>query len=416
MMVKKEVFAISPTEERTVILNASIVTPAGLIDNGVLSFTNGVIDYAGSADKFDLSATKGNPVKRIDASGKLVVPGFIDVHVHGGCGCDFMDASKEAFDRITAFHGSQGTTSIVATTVTASKQEIEHVLAAAKSYMASPMPGAQLVGVHLEGPFISPKRSGAQNSSYIAPANIGWLSDWERDYPGVIRIVTLAPEIEGAYEAISWLTKHGIAASLGHTDATYDQVMKGVEHGLRHAAHTFNAMTPLQHREPGAVGAILSNDRISAEVIADGHHVHPAIIRILHNTKKNGNLILVTDAISAAGMGDGTYSLGGLEVVVQSGAARLAEGGNLAGSTLTTISAFKHVVHHAGLSVTEASRLISGNPAKLLGIDHVTGYLEAGKQADVLLLNRQLDLERIWIKGRTLNSQIPLERRPIPNE
>lgn len=397
---------MAPPTERTIIRNASVVTPSGVIENGLLSFTRGVIDYVGPAKAFDPAITNGNEVKIIDASGALLVPGFIDVHVHGGKGGDFMDASKEAYDRITSFHASHGTTSIVATTVTASKQQIEQVLSAAKAYRESTMHGAQVIGVHLEGPFISPKRSGAQNSSHIVPPDIDWFEEWEREYPGIIRIVTLAPEIEGAYEAISWLTEHGIVASLGHTDATYDQILASVENGLSHAAHTFNAMTPLHHRQPGAVGAVLSDDRISAEVIADGHHVHPACIRVLSKAKTNDNLILVTDAMCAAGLGDGTYHLGGLEVIVQDGEARLKEGGNLAGSTLTTIGAFQYIVRHAGISVAEASKLASGNPARLLGIDHVTGSLEAGKQADVLLLSQELELQGIWIKGRLFETTV----------
>jgi N-acetylglucosamine-6-phosphate deacetylase len=268
--------------------------------------------------------------------------------------------------------------------------------------LRGPMPYAQLLGVHLEGPFISAKWPGAQNPAHIVPPQLAWLADWTSRFPGLVKLQTLAPESEGALDYIEALTREGIVAALGHTDATFEQVQLAAQHGLTHAVHTFNAMRGLHHREPGTVGAVMGNPAIMAEVIADGHHVHPAAISLLAKLKGPDNLMLITDAISAAGLGSGDYRLGGLDVVVQDGVARLKEGDSLAGSTLTMFDAFRYAVRQAGISVAHASRMASGTPARRLGIDQVTGALQPGKQADVLLLDAQFELQRVWIRGRAI--------------
>ena len=224
-----------------------------------------------------------------------------------------------------------------------------------------------------------------------------------KEYPGLIRQVTLAPEREGALEVIAWLRQQRITAALGHTDATYEEVERAVEAGLHHAVHTYNAMTPLHHRNPGAAGAVLSDPRISAEVIADGIHVHPAAISILAQLKQSADqLVLITDAMSAAGLEDGEYKIGDLPVIVKEGVARLKDGGALAGSTLTMIRGFRYLVQDVGMSLNAASRAASLTPARLLGIDHRTGSLAAGKQADIVLLNQELGVEGVWVKGRLI--------------
>lgn len=385
----------------TCICNALVVTGDHILEQGVLVLADGIIAFVGTEEEYAAwQQTHTFAVgEHVDAAGGWIVPGFIDIHVHGGDGHEFIHASVEAFDAITRFHARNGTTGIVATSLTLSKEELDNVLAAASSYQAGSMPGAALLGVHLEGPFISPVFSGAQNPSHIVPANLNWLEEWTTRFPGLIRIVTLAPEWEGALEAISFLAERGIVASCGHTNATYDEIQAGIASGLSHAVHTFNAMRALHHREPGTVGAVVSDDRITAEVIADGHHVHPAIIRILHRSKPKDGFLLITDAMAAAGLGKGVYDFGGLEVVVADGVARLKEGGALAGSTLTMIEAFRFAVQQVGLTVPQASRAASANPAKRLGIETRTGSIEAGKQADVLLISSEFALERVWIKG-----------------
>lgn len=380
------------------IFNAKVVTETGFLENGSVCWKNGVIERVGPMDGFPPRAS--SDLQWIDANGGWVLPGFIDIHVHGGNGGDFMDADPVVYERIASFHAGHGTTGMLATTVTASPEDIARVLQAAADYRKNDLPYAEVYGVHLEGPFISRKWPGAQNPQYIADPNMQWLDEWIRRYPGLIRIVTLAPEQPGAMEVIRRLTREEIVAACGHTDASYDDISLAADAGLSHAVHTFNAMRGLHHREPGALGAVLTDRRIYAELIADGLHVHPACIRLLLSAKGTGQLILVTDAISAAGLGDGEYRLGGLDVIVRDGAARLKESGALAGSTLTMLDAFRNFVRYAGVPAHEASRMASGNPARRLNLFAQTGSIEQGKQADLLWLDGGLNLLRVWKKGR----------------
>ncbi|NUU75105.1 N-acetylglucosamine-6-phosphate deacetylase [Paenibacillus xylanilyticus] len=384
------------------LLRGKMVLPDGLAQDGLLAWTEGKIVYAGSPEGLPASIHR-EAVSLPVPNGGVIVPGFIDIHVHGGNGEDFMDANKEVLDKITSFHSTQGTTAMLATSMTAPKDRLDQVLAEVDRYRSEPMPFAQLEGVHLEGPFFSPKWPGAQNPEHIVLPNVSWLEAWEKQYPGLIRQVTLAPEREGALEVIAWLRRQRITAALGHTDATYEEVERAVEAGLHHAVHTYNAMTPLHHRNPGAAGAVLSDPRISAEIIADGIHVHPAAISILAQLKQSADqIVLITDAMSAAGLDDGEYKIGDLPVIVKDGVARLKDGGALAGSTLTMIRGFRYLVQEVGMSLNAASRAASLTPARLLGIDHRTGSLAQGKQADVVLLNAELEIEGVWVKGERL--------------
>jgi len=391
------------TGGQTLIIGANVVTPEGVLEGGWIWWQDGRIAGIGGSEAPPPEAAGA---ERVDGAGGWVLPGFIDVHVHGGAGHDFMDADREGIDAITKFHARHGTTGMLATTLTASREQLTAVLERVSRYVAEPMPYARLLGVHFEGPFINPKWKGAQNPDYIVPPQPEWLEDWASRYPGLIKLQTLAPENEGALEYIERLAAHGIVPSCGHTDATYDQIVAAADRGLRHAVHTFNAMKPLHHREPGTVGAVLTDDRITAEVIADGHHVHPAGLAIVARLKGTDKVILVTDAMSAAGMPDGDgYELGGLPVVMKCGVARLKDSGSLAGSTLTMISAFRLMVRRVGVSIPDASRMASANPARQIGVAGETGTLEAGKRADVLLLDADLELRRVWIGGRPLAAE-----------
>ncbi|MFD0588343.1 N-acetylglucosamine-6-phosphate deacetylase [Paenibacillus sp. GCM10027627] len=340
----------------------------------------------------------------IDGNGGWLLPGFIDVHVHGGFGGDFMNANGDKYDRITKFHASNGTTGMLATTMTASKEAIDDVLNAVSAYREKEMPYAPLLGVHLEGPFISEKWPGAQNPAFIRTPQLDWLKEWNERHPGLVKLLTLAPEKEGAIESISWMAANGIVAAAGHTDALYEQVKSAADAGLSHAVHTYNAMKGLHHREPGTLGAVLTDDRIYAEIIADGEHVHPAAIALLLAAKPLDRVVLVTDAIEAAGMPDGDYELGGLAVVVKNGTARLREGNALAGSSLTMISAVRFMLNNTKLSIVDVSRFASGNPARELGLFEETGSIAVGKQADLVWADAQLNVERTWVQGRSVFS------------
>lgn len=385
------------------LIHAEIVTPTGIIHDGAVSVQDGVICYIGSPSGLSSAGIESGEL--IDAQGNYVLPGFIDIHVHGGMLEDFSKPSHDGLDAITKLHCSQGTTSMLATTMTMPKDVIENVLEEVHQYMSGEMPYAQLVGVHLEGPFISPKWPGAQNPAHIVPPNKEWVEQWEKRFPGLIKQVTFAPEREGAHELIAYLRNRGIVAAAGHTDATYDEIMSAVDVGLHHVVHMFNAMTPLHHRKPGTAGAVLNTPAISAEIIADGIHVHKAAIQLLASVKTNHNFILITDAMSAAGLGDGEYILGDLPVIVKDNVCTLKESeGTLAGSTLTMIRGFRYLIQEVGLSIEEASEAASGNPARLIRLDHLTGSIETGKQADLLLLDQNLELQQVWIKGHPIQS------------
>ncbi len=389
------------------IKDVTIVSGEQVILEGVAGIHGTNISFVGTREEFRRLAQQTQQSylagEVIEANGAWLIPGFIDIHVHGGYGADFMDASQEALDTITRFHAQHGTTALLATTMTSTKDNLERVLEAVYQYRQQEMPYASLLGVHLEGPFLSPKWPGAQNPAFIVPPQLSWLEEWSETYPQTLRMLTLAPENEGALEIIQWANKHGIIPASGHTDASYEQMLTAINHGLKHAVHMYNAMTGLHHRQPGSVGAILTDDRISTEIIADGVHVHPACIKLLVKQKGTHQLMMISDAISAAGLGPREYQTGGLDVVVADHQARLKVGNSLAGSTLTTIAAFSYLVEQCNLDVAQASQMASSNPAKLLGISHQTGQITTGLQADLLLLSQDLSLQKVWVSGKEIH-------------
>jgi N-acetylglucosamine-6-phosphate deacetylase len=390
---------------RLMIEHANIVTEHEVIEDGYVMVEDEKITSMGSGKQADELLSKQQDlrypteIKRIDAGGSWLLPGFIDIHVHGGNGADFMNADSASFDQIASFHLSQGTTSLLATTMTAPQEHITQVLQAISDYQQHRMRYAQVIGVHLEGPFLSPKRSGAQHPAYMVFPQLDWMKDWQQQYPGIVQMVTLAPELPGGLELITWLSKQGIVPACGHSDASYSDMQQAIDAGLKHVVHAFNAMSPLHHREPGVVGALLTNAKLSAEIIADGHHVHPAVIDLLVKLKSPDRLILISDAIAAAGMPDGDYQLGGLDVKVEQGVARLKERSHLAGSVITMLDAFRYIINTVGVSIIDASRYASANPAILLHKDHRMGSIATGKQADLLMLDASLRLQGVWIKG-----------------
>lgn len=392
---------MTASDKSFIVNHVRIVLEEEVVD-GYLVVQDGIIAEIGSGTDYGDGRSDWLIV---DGKGGLLLPGFIDIHVHGGFGGDFMNANRDSYDKITAFHARHGTTAMLATTMTASKEAIEAVLKAVDAYRGGSMAYTPLIGVHLEGPFISEKWPGAQNPAYIQDPQLAWLKDWQTRYPGLIKLLTLAPEKNGARETIAWLAEQGIIAAAGHTDAMYDDVIAAADAGLSHAVHTYNAMRGLHHRQPGTLGAVLTDDRIHAELIADGEHVHPAAIKLMLAAKPQDRVILITDAIEAAGMPDGDYELGGLAVTVKAGTARLTEGGALAGSSLTMIAAFRFMLNGGfGLSATDVSRMASGNAARELGIFDRTGSIAVGKQADLVLLDDSLNVAVTWVQGKPVYS------------
>ncbi|MEM1759735.1 MAG: N-acetylglucosamine-6-phosphate deacetylase [Thermofilaceae archaeon] len=322
-----------------------------------------------------------------------VAPGFIDLQVNGGAGGNFNDATLDEVIKIIEFHLSHGTTSLIATFITA---PVEILRGAIEKIRALRHPA--LCGAHLEGPFISSKLKGAHNPDYVLPVSLTVFEDLVGTQQNFIRIVTFAPELLGADALLSAIVKIGSIPSLGHSDATYDQTLSALRNGARLFTHLGNAMSGLHHREPGAVGAALDSDAY-VELICDGVHLHPAFVRLVARVKGYDRICLVTDAISAAGLPDGHYSLGGLSVLVRDGVARLPDG-TLAGSTLTLDRAVKNFLEFTGCSLPEAVRCATLNPARLLGIDDRKGSLAVGKDADLVIFDENFTVHYTILGGK----------------
>jgi N-acetylglucosamine-6-phosphate deacetylase len=315
------------------------------------------------------------------------VPGFVDIHVHGGGGADFMDARQDAARQIARTHARFGTTTLLATTLTGTNDQISRCIDAVSQVMNDPGPDeAEIAGFHLEGPYICAAKRGAQPFAPIRPPDWHEMQGWIARSGNRIRVITMAPEIGEALEFIGKAASAGIIVSLGHTLASFEQSVAALDTGASHATHLFNAMPPLGHRAPGTAGALLVDDRATVEIIADGEHVHPAAVRLAVRAKGADRVILITDAMSGSAMPDGDYSLGGQVVRVHNGAAKFDDG-TLAGSVLTMNRAFTNVQRFAGISAAEASRMASTNPALSIAQPARFGRIEEGMRADLAVIH-----------------------------
>ncbi len=343
--------------------------------------------------------------REILATDKTAIPGFVDVHIHGAGGHDVMEGSAEAMAAVSQTVARHGTTAIVATTVTASPEETVRSVAGISKYISmqheTDGPRAEVLGIHFEGPFISAVRRGAHPPEWLRLPSAELLEKFMQAAAGNAQILTIAPELMGAMPCIDAARKAGMIVALGHTDATYEQARAGIARGARHAVHVYNAMRPFSHRDSGVVGAVLTSPDVTAELIADGVHVDEAAMKLLLQAKGTGGVILVSDGISATGMPDGKYMLGQLEVTVSGGVCRNAEG-KLAGSTLTLDRALRNIVN-LGASLADAVRMLTLNPASLLGIELRKGSLRAGADADLVLLDEGMHIAGVWARGIALN-------------
>src|ERR1700722_10788154 len=377
-------------------------TPFEEISEAVIVIQGSKISAVGQKGKVDLP--RGG--REIQARGRTVVPGFVDVHIHGAGGHDVMEGMREALEIITATVAARGTTSLVATTVTASEKETcESVAGIARFILDSTQfpareLSAEILGIHFEGPFISQARRGVHPAKWIAPPSVELLEQFLREARGTALILTLAPELPGALDLISAARKAGLVLSLGHTDATYEQAQAAIEKGATHAAHVYNAMRPFSHRGTGVIGAVLTSPEVSAELISDGVHVDDAAMRMLIGLKTPERVILVSDSISATGMPDGKYRLGTFKVTVKGGICRGAEG-KLAGSTLTLVRALRNIVG-MGVPLASALRMLTANPARQIGLGQRKGILAAGADADLVLLDDKLEVSGVMTRGEGL--------------
>lgn len=336
----------------------------------------------------------------VKTEGGIFVPGFIDEHIHGAGGADAMDATPEALQTISRTLAAEGTTAFLATTMTQSRENIGNALANAKAVMqAGNFEGAEVVGVHLEGPFISPRHVGAQPPEYVLSPDVKEFDSFQEKAGGSIRMVSLAPEEEGGAGLIAHLKANGVVPSIGHTGAKFSDVEKAVAAGAKCVTHTYNAQTGLHHREAGVVGAALLTDELACEMICDTIHVSVPAIRVFLKNKPREKFILITDAMRAKGMPDGISELGGQQVYVKNGEARLADG-TLAGSVLKMNVAVKNLIEKANVSFGDAVDCASFNPAKNLGLDGERGSIEVGKRADITLLNDKFDVLMTIVGGK----------------
>ena len=331
----------------------------------------------------------------------ILVPGFVDVHVHGGDGADFMDAHDEGTQRILAFHARHGTTALAATTLSASRADLQTAVEGIRRVAAGTPDGAEIVALHLEGPYINRDRAGAQDLTSIRPSDIHELAALINEAPRLRWIVTIAPEIEGARALIEHF-RNRVLFSIGHTSANHATAVAALEWGACHFTHLFNAMTGLHHRDPGVVGAAMTSIDATAELIADGVHVHQAAMRLAVNAMPH-RIALVTDAMRACGLAEGTYKLYDYEVTVADGAARLADG-TLAGSVLTMAGAVKNMVELASLPLETVLPLATEVPARIAAVSDRKGKIESRYDADLVLLTEKFDVERVWVRGDALGN------------
>ncbi|MDC7337433.1 N-acetylglucosamine-6-phosphate deacetylase [Streptomyces lydicus] len=384
---------------RTVLAGARIARPSGVVGSGRITVEGGRIAGVHSRDVDP--AGGGDAAGVVDLTGHLIVPGFVDMHVHGGGGGSFSSADPGECMTVVETHRRRGTTSMVASTVTGELTE----LARQAAVLAELVQQGELAGIHFEGPFISPQRCGAHQPGLLRdpdPADVRKLVDAAH---GTAVMMTVAPELPGGLASVRLLAEAGVIAAIGHTDSSYDATREAIDAGATVATHLFNAMPPLGHRAPGPVAALLEDERITVELINDGTHLHPAVLQLAVREAGAGRVAFITDAMGAAGMSDGMYPLGPMRVEVRDGVARISEGptaGSIAGSTLTLDRAFKRAVTLDGLTVDQAVQALSANPARLLGIDDRVGSLEVGKDADLVVLDAAWDVVGVMRRGEWL--------------
>jgi N-acetylglucosamine-6-phosphate deacetylase len=398
----------------TLLAGARVVTPDGVLDPGWIRIAGDRIEAigAGPAD--------GDAV---DLAGQWVLPGFVDIHVHGGGGTSFTEGGSDDARRAAEFHRRHGSTRIVASLVTAPADE----LAGRCSMLADLADAGVIDGIHLEGPFLSRARCGAQDPRYLIDPDLAVFRRLRAAARGHLKQITIAPELPGAADLIRAVVAAGVVAAAGHTDASAEVTAAAVDAGVTHATHLFNGMRPLDHRQPGPAGALLDRagpdragpdragpdragpDRagprgqVTCEVISDGTHLHDVTIRLIARVARAGGLVLITDAMAAAGMPDGSYHLGQQAVTVAGGVARLAEGtpgaGSIAGSTATMAHVVRHAITSAGLAVTEVAAAASTTPARIIGLADITGALRAGLAADLVVMDDGFRLRAVMSRG-----------------
>jgi len=391
-------------ESVTGIKNGKVMTPQGVIENGSILMEGAKIKAVGKADDINL-AGKGSI---IDAGGKWVLPGFIDIHCHGGMGCDTMDGTVSDIETIAKYHAGGGTTAFLPTTASSSPDVILRALKAVSEAKSKGVDGAAIIGAHLEGPFFAYAKRGCHLPIYVRnprPAEYNRMMEYADD----IASMTLSPEIDGAEGLIKTLVENDIMASIGHSDATYSQILKAIEWGARHVTHMYCAMSTIVKAGPariiGVVETTLLLDELTTEVIADGKHLPPELVRMVLKAKGIDKVCATTDAMRGAGMPAGVYTFGpkdGQEAVVQDGMAVMPDRTGYASSVVRMNDLIKVLIGPVGLSLTDAVKMASMTPAKIIGVDDRMGSLEAGKDANVVIADDKIDVHATIVGGRSI--------------
>lgn len=369
------------------IINGRIVTPTGTLEGKALLFDEKIRGIVSPAEIGDAEV--------IDAEGKYIVPGLIDIHIHGYQGADASDGDAEAVVRMAEGLAKNGVTAWLPTTMTISYEALYKAFDSIRAAMKNNPNGAVILGVNSEGPFICESKKGAQNGAHIRPCDVAFL----KEHSDIIRVFTVAPEEPGNMQAIREVAAEtNILISIGHSSAKYPTAMESIEAGVRHATHLFNAMTALAHRDPGIVGAVLSDERVSAELICDTFHVNPALFPLLSKIKGD-KLVMITDCLRAGGLEDGEYDLGGQTVVLKDNLCRLLDG-TIAGSVLTLNKGVLNMLKNTTLPVHTCVKMASLNPACAIGVDKTKGSIEVGKDADLFLADDEFNTYGTFIGGK----------------
>ncbi len=360
---------------------------------GDLLAQDGVIRETGTSQREDGAVV-------YDMEGRLVVPGFIDIHTHGAAGVDVNTAAAEDYETICRFFAAQGTTAWLGSVLTDTREQTLWCIEEYKKWKNLDHRGAELLGIHLEGPFLSPEYKGAMPEHLLRKGDLELIREYQKAAQGQIKYITLSPEVEGSIPMIPELKKLGIQVAIGHSGADYDTANEAIKAGARGSTHTGNAMKLLHQHFPAVWGAVLESDDVFCEIICDGLHLHPGTVRLIIKTKGLDRVVAVTDSIMAAGLPDGNYKLGVNDVVVEHGDARLASGGSRAGSTLTTGRALKNLLEYTGRPLEEILCLLTENPARLVGVYDRMGSIEVGKEANLVVLDNEYNVSKTFVHGR----------------
>ncbi|MCL2222684.1 MAG: N-acetylglucosamine-6-phosphate deacetylase [Oscillospiraceae bacterium] len=377
-----------------IIKNANVYCKTGKFEKGDITIEGEYIAKNSGKN------SEKNSGEIIDAEGLMAIPGLVDIHLHGCVGKDFSDADEEGLREMLRFEASQGITSVCPATLTLAEEKLSK--ACKRISTVTDEKGSAVVGIQLEGPFLSYNKRGAQNPDYLCKPEVEMVDRLQKEANGLIKLIAIAPELDGALEVINKLSNKGIRVSLAHSEAGYETAMKGLESGARQVTHLFNGMAPFHHRDPGLIGAARDFELCTPELICDGEHVHPGVVRATFAMFSDERIIMVSDSMMATGMEDGIWNLGGLEVEVKGTRAALTSNDSIAGSVTHLMQCLKIAVKKMKIPLESAIKCCTINPAKAIGADDKRGSIEVNKYADVVLLDNDLNIKKIILRGKEL--------------